>query len=114
VDVYNGTLIGGLSASTGAQLGQLGFKVHGAGLSWSSSSVTQTAIQYPAGMTAAARLVRKVLPGATLRQVSGLARIRIVLGVNGHQVTAPLAGSAGHGSSPPGQRRTAAQAACRR
>ncbi len=114
VDVYNGTMIGGLSAGTGAQLGQLGFKVHGAGLSWSSSSVTQTTIQYPAGMRAAARLVRKVLPGATLRQASGLARIRIVLGVNGHQITARPAGSAAHGSSPPGQRKTAAQAACRR
>jgi LCP family protein required for cell wall assembly len=114
VDVYNGTLIGGLSAGTGQQLSQLGFTVHRAGLSWSSSAITQTLIEYPPGRKPAARVVRKVLPGATLQQAPGLARIRIVLGTNGHQVT----GSAGHGSggrgpATPGKAKTAAQAACK-
>jgi LCP family protein required for cell wall assembly len=113
VDVYNGTLLGGLSASTGAQLSQLGFAVHGAGLSWPSSNITQTVIEYATGMKASARLVRKVLPGASVRQVSRLARIRIVLGVNGHQVASPASGAAGQGPSGPGQRKTAAQDACR-
>jgi LCP family protein required for cell wall assembly len=113
VDVYNGTLVGGLSASTGTQLSQLGFTVHKAGLSWSRSDVTQTVIEYPPGMIASARLVRKVLPGATVAQAKGLARVRVVLGTAGHQVTASPAGSAGHGSGAPGQRRTAAQAACK-
>jgi LCP family protein required for cell wall assembly len=110
VDVYNGTLIGGLSASTGQQLSQLGFEVHRAGLSWPASDISQTLIEFPPGMRAAARVVRKVLPGATLQQVTGLARVRIVLGTNGHQVT----GSAGQGSATPGQAKTAAQDACRR
>jgi len=113
VDVYNGTLIGGLSASTGAQLSRLGFKVHGAGLSWPSSDIARTVIEYPPGMLAAARVVRKVLPGATVAQVRKLARVRIVLGTSGHQVRGSPPGSAGRGSAAPGQRRTAAQAACR-
>ena len=114
VNVYNGTLIGGLSASTGTQLTQLGFAVHAAGLSWTSSDITQTLIEYPPGMAASAKLVRKVMPGAALLQVSGLARIRIVLGVNGYQITGLPPGPAGQGSSPPAARKTAAQDACRK
>jgi hypothetical protein len=52
------------------------------------------------------------MPGATLRQVRGLQRIRILLGSAGYQVTAPASATpnlAG-GTAP---RRTAAQAACR-
>jgi len=113
VDVYNGTLIGGLSASTGRQLSGLGFRVHGAGLTWSSSDVAQTVIEYPPGMAAAARLVRKVLPGAALRQASGLARVRIVLGTAGHVVAGSPPGPGGHGPAAPGKSKTAAQAACR-
>jgi LCP family protein required for cell wall assembly len=114
VNVYNGTLIGGLSASTGTQLTQLGFTVHAAGLSWTSSDITQTLIEYPPGMTASAKLVRKVMPGAALQQVSGLARIRIVLGGTGHQITGLPPGPAGQGASPPAARKTAAQDACRK
>jgi LCP family protein required for cell wall assembly len=119
VDVYNGTLIGGLSASTGAQLAELGFGVHRSGLSWTSSDIEQTVIEYPSGMIAAARLVRKALPGAALRQAIGLERIRIVLGVNGHQVISPQPRADGQGSPgaiDPGvlQHRTAAQDACKK
>jgi len=112
LDDYNGTMIGGLSAGTGAQLAGLGFRVHGSGLTWPSQDLAQTLIEYPAGLKPAARLVHRVMPGATLRQVRGLQRIRIVLGSSGYQVTAP-------GSATPNQaggtatRRTAAQAACR-
>lgn len=124
VDVYNGTLITALSADTGAELARLGFRVHGAGLTWSRQNVIQTAIQYPAGQHDAARLVHKVLPGASLRAVSGLARIRIVLGVNGHAVVAhsssggPGGAGGGHssgagGASSSGHQKTAAQAACK-
>ena len=112
LDVYNGTLIGGLSAGTGTQLAGLGFRVHGSGLTWTSQNVAQTVIEYPAGQKPAARLVHRVMPGATLRQVSVLQRIRILLGSAGYQVTAP--GSAttnpAGGTAP---RRTAAQAACK-
>ena len=57
VDVYNGTLIGGLSAGTGAQLTQLGFQVR-AGLTWPRQNVSQTVIYYRHGQLAAARQVR--------------------------------------------------------
>src|ERR1019366_4699474 len=53
VDIYNGTMIGGLSAGTGTQLAALGFRVHGSGLTWSSLDLTQTVIEYPAGRKAA-------------------------------------------------------------
>jgi LCP family protein required for cell wall assembly len=123
LDVYNGTLIGGLSTETGTQLAALGFRVDQSGVDWTSHDVTQTVIQYPAGQKAAAQVVAQVLPGATLQQVSGLARLRIVLGQNGHAVTAPSPGPAGRartsppgsGQSPaPGQQKTAAQDTCRR
>jgi LytR cell envelope-related transcriptional attenuator len=111
VDVYNGTFIGGLSANTGAKLGSLGFRVHGAGLTWPKQDLSQTLIEYPAGQKAAARLVHRVMPGATLRQVSKLARIRILLGTAGYQVSAgtPAASPNAATTKPT----TAAQAACR-
>lgn len=108
IDVYNGTMIGGLSADTAKRLAALGFHIHGSALTWPTQDITQTLIEYPAGQRAAARLVRKVMPAATLQKVAGLARIRIVLGVNGYAITATPAGS-GPGSA---ATRTAAQAAC--
>jgi LCP family protein required for cell wall assembly len=115
LDVYNGTQVAGLSTGTGTQLGALGFRVASSGVDWTSQDMAQTVIQYPAGQRAAARLVRQVLPGATLQQVNGLPRLRIVLGRSGHAVTAHSA--AGQRSSspspPPGAPKTAAQAACR-
>jgi LCP family protein required for cell wall assembly len=112
VDVYNGTLIGGLSAGTGTHLTGLGFRVHGSALTWTSQNLAQTLIEYPAGQQPAARLVHRVMPGATLRQVPGLHRIRILLGSAGHQVTAPASATANPAAGT-GPRRTAAQAACR-
>jgi LCP family protein required for cell wall assembly len=110
LDVYNGTMIGGLSAGTGTQLTGLGFRVHGSGLTWTSQDLAQTLIEYPAGMKPAARLVHRVMPGATLRQVRGLQRIRILLGSAGYQVTVPGSATSAGGTA---ARRTAAQAACR-
>ncbi|MEP7023728.1 MAG: LCP family protein [Actinomycetota bacterium] len=114
LDIYNGTLIGGLSAGTGTALSTTGFAVHKAGLTWSSSNVTQTVIDYPPGRVAAARLVRKALPGSVLQQVKGLKRVRIILGASGHTVVPlPSASPAPTPSAPPGVgSRTAAQAAC--
>jgi LCP family protein required for cell wall assembly len=116
VDVYNGTLTGGLSASTGRQLAGLGFSMHRAGLNWPRHNVAQTVIEYPPGDSAAATLLRKVLPGATMRAVAGLTRIRLVLGRTGHTVAGAgrTASPAASGPTPsPVQQRTAAQAACR-
>ncbi len=108
VDVYNGTLIGGLSGSTGTALARLGFQVH-SGLNWPAHDVTRTLIQYPPGHRGGARLLRAALPGATLSQTSGLTRIRIVLGTSSHTVRSagapPAAGPAGS--------RSAALDACR-
>jgi hypothetical protein len=114
VDVYNGTRITGLSANTGAQLTHLGFSVHGAGLSWTSSDVAQTVIEYPPGMITSAQVVHRVLPGASIRQVSGVARVSIVLGTSGHQVTGPPPSTPGQGSAGPDGQKTAAQDACRK
>jgi LCP family protein required for cell wall assembly len=114
VDVYNGTRITGLSANTGAQLTQLGFTVHGAGLSWTSSDIARTVIEYPPGMITSAQVVHRVLPGASIRQVSGLTRVRIVLGTSGHQVTGSPPSTPGTASIVPDAPKTAAQDACRK
>lgn len=114
IDVYNGTMIGGLSAATGAQLGKVGFAIHGSALTWPTQDISETMIEYPADQRPAARLVRAVMPGAALREVPALARIRIVLGVSGYEITAPQAQS-GQGAAAGGApARTAAQAACRK
>jgi LCP family protein required for cell wall assembly len=110
LDVYNGTMIGGLSAGTGADLTRLGFPVT-AGLTWSSQDITQTLIEYPPGHQAAAQLVQHVMPGAVLRQVSGLAKIRVLLGSNGATVTGTSASTGPGSATSPAT--TAAQYACR-
>jgi len=118
LDVYNATTIPGLSADTGQQLAALGFAVHQSGVDWPGQQITQTVIQYPAGHQAAAQLVRRVLPGAIMELVTGLPRVRILLGTNGHTVTTAAPSQPGPASTPnqnaqPGQQRTAAQDACR-
>jgi LCP family protein required for cell wall assembly len=109
VDVYNGTLIGGLSATTGAALARLGFRVH-SGLNWPAHDITHSLIEFPPGQRAGARLVRTALPGAALSQLKGLARIRVVLGASGYSVAQPAAAAATAGSAGP---RPAASNSCR-
>jgi LCP family protein required for cell wall assembly len=109
VVVWNGTLIGGLSATTGADLAQLGFPVKD-GLTWPAHNLSQTVIQYPPGHQAGAKVVQHVMPGATMQQVSGLSKIRILLGANAHTVSS---GTPSPASSSPGvQSQSAAQDAC--
>ncbi len=110
VTVWNGTLISGLSGSTGTDLGNLGFPVR-AGLTWPVHDLSQTVIQYPPGHEAGAKLVQQVMHGATLQQVKGLGKVRVLLGSSGYTVTSPSASPA---SSPPAvPSQTAAQDACR-
>ncbi len=97
VAVWNGTMIGGLSAGTGGDLAKLGFPVQD-GLTWRVQNLSRTVIQYPPGHQAAARLLHRVMPGATMQQVTGLAKIRILLGSSGYTVTSGT-GSSGTGSS---------------
>jgi LCP family protein required for cell wall assembly len=114
VDVYNGTEIVHLSADTGHELAALGFAIHKAGLNWAHHNVGQTVIQYPPGSEAAAKALRAVMPGAVLQQVTGLVRLRLVLGTTGRTVKA-AAGShpaASQSTTPAIQGKTAAQAAC--
>ncbi len=67
LDVYNGTWTSGLSSDHRQRSSAaLGFKVHRAGLNWSQHTIARTIIQYPPGQPAAARLLQKVLPGATV------------------------------------------------
>jgi LCP family protein required for cell wall assembly len=112
IDVYNGTMIGGLSASTAAQLATLGFHIHGSALTWQTQDIAQTLIEYPGGQRAGAQLAHTVMPGATIREVAGLARIRIVLGVNGYSVITPQARASQSQSRSAAPAKTAAQAAC--
>ncbi|HUJ67852.1 MAG TPA: LytR C-terminal domain-containing protein, partial [Acidimicrobiales bacterium] len=111
VDVYNGTLIGGLSASTGAALSALGFQVH-SGLNWPAHDITRSLIEFPPGQRAGARLLGTALPGAALSQTNGLPRIRIVLGTADHTVSGGAPAAAPAASTATGSR-SAAQAACR-
>jgi hypothetical protein len=70
----------------------------------------------PAPPPAEARLLLKSLPGAAVRAVTGLTRIRLLLGSSGHAVSGGHAVSAAppteHQAAIPGEQRTAAQAAC--
>jgi LCP family protein required for cell wall assembly len=119
VDIWNGTLISGLSASTGTQLASSGFHVVRSGLTWSVHDVARTEIDYPAGQAARARLLHKALPGAALKQVKGLPRLRIILGAAGYGVSplpaqaTPAPTSPTSPVSPINPTRTAAQDACR-
>jgi LCP family protein required for cell wall assembly len=117
VEIYNGTWTSGLSAATGKQLAALGFAVRKDGLNWATHTVARTLIQYPPGQLAAARLLQKVLPGATVTAVRGLARIRLVLGTSGSTVTAASPASSSQSSAAgnvadTGQTHTARQDAC--
>jgi LCP family protein required for cell wall assembly len=111
VAVWNGTLIGGLSAASGADLARLGFPVKD-GLTWPAHNLSQTVIQYPPGHQAGAKVVQHVMPGATVQQVSGLSRIRILLGANAHTVSLATPSPVPSSSSAV-QSQTAAQDACR-
>ena len=117
VDIWNGTLIRGLSAATGRQLATAGFAVNRSGLTWANHDISRTIIGYPPGKLSWARLLHKALPGAELRQVSSLTRLRVILGATGNTFS-PLPGSSPSPSpstpapGSPGSSRTAAQAAC--
>jgi LCP family protein required for cell wall assembly len=111
VEVWNGTLIGGLSATTGADLTRLGFPVKD-GLTWPVHDISQTVIEYPPGDAAGARLVRKVIPGGSLKQVKGLAKVRVILGTTGYSVTSGTATPNPGASSTGVPSATAAQDAC--
>ncbi len=119
VDVYNGTMITGLSKRTGHELAEIGFRLNRAGLNWTKHDVARTLIEYPPGAAAQARLVRAALPGAAIRSVRGLKLIKIVLGSRDHAVrgvpaTAKPKQASTAGEIPTtGQQKTAAQDACR-
>jgi len=117
VDIWNGTLVSGLSAQTGRQLAAAGFAVNRSGLTWHNHNVGRTIIGYPPGKFSWARLLHKALPGAELRKVPSLTRLRVILGTTGYSVSAlPSASRSPSAATPapgtPGSSRTAAQAAC--
>ena len=112
VDVYNGTMIGGLSSATGARLSQLGFHAN-SGLTWYQQDISQTVIEYPPGQQAAARLLHGALPGAKLTQKAGLHRPRVILGTSGYGLAASRPSAPASGGSNPAGAKTATQNACR-
>ncbi len=111
VEVWNGTLLGGLSASTGADLSRLGFPVK-SGLTWPVHDISQTQIEYPPGDLAGAKLVQKVIPGGSLKQVKGLAKVRVLLGTTGYSVSSGTTAPTPSASSTGVPSATAAQNAC--
>jgi LCP family protein required for cell wall assembly len=113
VDVYNGTLLPGLSTATGTDLRSAGFSVHRAGLNWPAHNVGQTLIEYSSGHAAQAQVLAQALPGAAVRMVAGLARIQLVLGTTGHTVVAAAPPAAQPSPAGAPGSRTAAQDACR-
>jgi hypothetical protein len=82
------------------------------GLTWPVHDISQTVIQYPPGDVAGARLVRKVMPGAALQQVKGLAKVRVLLGASGQSVTTGTATPNPSATSTGVPSATAAQDAC--
>ncbi|MDX6334701.1 MAG: hypothetical protein QOG05_2041 [Streptosporangiaceae bacterium] len=111
VEVWNGTLVGGLSGSTGADLSRLGFPVK-SGLTWPVHDISQTLIEYPPGDLAGAKLVQKVIPGGSLKPVKGLAKVRVLLGATGYSVSSGTATPTPGASSTGVPSATAAQNAC--
>jgi hypothetical protein len=111
VEVWNGTLISGLSATTGTDLTRLGFPVKD-GLTWPVHDISQTVIEYPPGHAAGAKLVQKAIPGGSLKQVKGLAKVRVILGTTGYSVSSGTAAPNPAGSSSGVPSATAAQDAC--
>jgi LCP family protein required for cell wall assembly len=93
VEVLNGTAQAGLEDTVAGVLQQDGFKATGE--TTSLLNVTETVIQYPAGLASAAKLLESKVPGAGLRQVPGTgAALTLVLGSN-YGTTADAAGPSG-------------------
>jgi hypothetical protein len=81
VEVLNGTAQAGLEDSVAGVLQQDGFKVTSE--ITSLQNVTETVIQYPAGLATAAKLLESKIPGAGLQQVAGTGTaVTVVLGSN--------------------------------
>ena len=81
MDVTNASGENGAATRGATALRGLGFDVDQV-LS-ASSSITQTTIEYPAGMDAQARTVLAKVPGATLQQTSSVQRVTLELGTDG-------------------------------
>jgi len=80
VEVVNGTPQAGLEGTVTAVLQQDGFKATSV-TPTSLQNITETVIQYPASLAAAARLLEVKVPGAGLQQIPGLgAGLTLVLG----------------------------------
>jgi LCP family protein required for cell wall assembly len=97
VDVLNGTDTARLAARNAAALRRLGFKVNT--VDSTDSATPTTAVQYPPGREAQAKALLRVVPHAKAVATPDVARVTLVLGGDGRQVTglaprtAPPAGS---------------------
>jgi LCP family protein required for cell wall assembly len=109
VDVLNGTPIPRLAARNARALQGFGFKVDAVD---STPSPAQTSlIEYPAGRAAQAKALAAVVPSAKPVMTSGVARVTLVLGSDGHWVKGlAVSRTTTTTTSPAGQRRTHAAA----
>ncbi len=101
VDVLNGTSIVGLATRNSDRLRQLGFKVNTVD---STAATAATTVEYPYGLEAQAKALAGAVPSAKLVQTSSVARVTMILGANGVQVSglSPAQSSAqpsGHATS---------------
>jgi LCP family protein required for cell wall assembly len=86
-DVLNGTEVPRLAAGNAAALERLGFHVDV--VDSTPGPATTTSVEYPPGQAAAAKAVLAVVPGARLIPTRSVHRVTLILGSDGHRVTAP-------------------------
>jgi LCP family protein required for cell wall assembly len=87
VDVRNAAGADGVATTNAASLRQLGFQI--GTVSTAPAPVATTVVQYPAGMDAQAATVAAHVRGASLQQTNTVERVTLMLGQDGHSVTAP-------------------------
>jgi LCP family protein required for cell wall assembly len=101
VSVLNGAGEQGVAATNLAALKALGFKTGTAGDA--PATTPTTTVEFPAGQSAQAAVVAAKLPGAAVKQTSGISTITVVLGTDGIRVGGAQSStpSSGTGSTPP-------------
>src|SRR3954447_7636395 len=97
VDVLNGTEVARLAARNAAALKAHGFVINTVD---STSSTTQvTTVEYPPGQEAQAKAVLREVPHAKAVATPDVARVTLLLGIDGHLVTGVAGGSPDHAAS---------------
>lgn len=108
VSVLNGSGAQGGATAASSALTAKGFVVGAPG---DTATTSTTVVEYPAGSEAQAKAVAAVVPGATAVVSTTVSGVTLVLGTDGHTVSAPPAPTAGASSAPAATPSTADHAA---